>query len=119
MYQKLFLLYSSDVHGTSLRTMYHNCNEFSEQSGILLIKENTGNVLLFKIILFYIQIFGAIISELPKVCQHFFGQGNCCVFKYDPKCQFIQVFISFLFHSSRILNGLKETDILSKVILIV
>ncbi|KII69589.1 Oxidation resistance protein 1 [Thelohanellus kitauei] len=61
--------YSNDKHGTSMRTMYRNMTKFNDSPCILVVQDDQH------------QIFGAILSELPKVSNAYYGDGYCSLFK--------------------------------------
>ena len=66
------LVYSLNQHGVSLATLYARCKAFnSPQAGfVVIVKDREGN------------IFGAYLSDYPHVYPHYYGTGECFLFKF-------------------------------------
>ncbi|OLL25292.1 Oxidation resistance protein 1 [Neolecta irregularis DAH-3] len=65
------LIYSLDLHGVSLRTLYDKCQPFGgRRSGFLLVVKNLDG-----------EIFGAFSNERFKPFPHYFGNGECFLWK--------------------------------------
>jgi hypothetical protein len=66
------LVYSLDQHGVSLGTLYARAREYnSPQAGYVLIVKDRKDF-----------IFGAYLSHYPHVHPHYYGTGECFVFKF-------------------------------------
>ncbi|CAI9740294.1 Hypothetical predicted protein [Octopus vulgaris] len=66
------LIYSTDLHGFSLKTLYRDMTNY--ESPVLLTVRNTQS-----------QVFGALISCPLKVSDHFYGTGESFLFTFHPK----------------------------------
>ena len=66
------LVYSLDQHGVSLATLYSRSKSFnSPQAGfVVIVKDRRENV------------FGAYLSDYPHVHPHYYGTGECFLFKF-------------------------------------
>ena len=66
------LVYSLHQHGVSLATLYSRCKSFnSPQAGfVVIVKDRREN------------IFGAYLSDYPHVHHHYYGTGECFLFKF-------------------------------------
>ena len=66
------LVYSLDQHGVSLATLYARCKAYnSPQAGyVIIVKDRREN------------IFGAYVSDYPRVHSHYYGTGECFLFKF-------------------------------------
>jgi hypothetical protein len=66
------LVYSLDQHGVSLATLYSRSKAFnSPQAGfVVIVKDRRENV------------FGAYLSDYPHIHPHYYGNGECFVFKF-------------------------------------
>lgn len=66
------LVYSLDQHGVSLATLYSRSRSFnSPQAGfVVIVKDRQENV------------FGAYLSDYPHVHPHYYGTGECFLFKF-------------------------------------
>ncbi|KAF1743795.1 hypothetical protein MXB_3691, partial [Myxobolus squamalis] len=69
MMQPITIGYSTFVHGTSMRTLYQNMLKFKDSPSLLIIIDESE------------YTFGAILSCLPKISAHFYGNGECVLFK--------------------------------------
>ena len=87
------LVYSLDQHGVSLATLYSRCKSFnSPQAGfVVIVKDRRENV------------FGAYLSDYPHVHPHYYGTGQCFLFKFTRLSQSSQLNLSP--HSSSILHS--------------
>ena len=87
------LVYSLDQHGVSLATLYSRCKSFnSPQAGfVVIVKDRREN------------IFGAYLSDYPHVHPHYYGTGECFLFKFTRLSQSSQLYLSP--HSSSILHS--------------
>lgn len=65
------LIYSTDLHGFSLKTLYRDMANYD--SPVLLVVRSTRN-----------QVFGALISCPLKVSDHFYGTGESFLFSFYP-----------------------------------
>ncbi|KAL0479496.1 hypothetical protein AKO1_007666 [Acrasis kona] len=65
------LIYSTREHGTSLRSLYDHCKDRQEPC-VLIVQSSDSN------------IFGAFLSETPKVWDRYYGNGECFLFKLKP-----------------------------------
>lgn len=67
------LTYSLDQNGTTLSTLYSLCDQHRGRRGgfVLVGKDSGGNV------------FGAYLSEPPKPQPHYFGSGECFLWKAE------------------------------------
>lgn len=69
------LAYSLEAHGSSLRSLYNACAEVSlntQRSGYVLVirdSSSTGST------------FGAYLTDAPKPAQHYFGTGECFLWR--------------------------------------
>jgi len=63
------LVYSTAVHGISLKTLYRNTQNI-ETPVLLVIIDQEG------------QVFGAFLSDSPKVCEGYYGTGESMLFKF-------------------------------------
>ncbi|GAB1609098.1 oxidation resistance protein 1-like isoform X5 [Argonauta hians] len=66
------LIYSTDLHGFSLKTLYRDMANYD--SPVLLTVRNTQS-----------QVFGALISCPLKISDHFYGTGESFLFSFHPK----------------------------------
>jgi TLD len=66
------LVYSLDQHGVSLATLYSRCKSLnSPQAGfVVIVKDRRDN------------IFGAYLSDYPHVHPHYYGTGECFLYKF-------------------------------------
>ena len=66
------LVYSLDQHGVSLATLYARSRAYnSPQAGyVVIVKDRQEN------------IFGAYLSDFPHVHPHYYGTGECFLFKF-------------------------------------
>ena len=87
------LVYSLDQHGVSLATLYSRCKSFnSPQAGfVVIVKDRREN------------IFGAYLSDYPHVHPHYYGTGECFLFKFTQLPHSSQLNLSP--HSSSILHS--------------
>lgn len=67
------LVYSLDQHGVSLATLYARSKAFnSPQAGfIIAVKDRQEN------------IFGAYLSDYPHIHPHYYGTGECFLYKFS------------------------------------
>ncbi|ELU17867.1 hypothetical protein CAPTEDRAFT_218966 [Capitella teleta] len=65
------LVYSSDRHGFSLKTLYRNMNDID--SPILLVIKDTRD-----------HVFGGIVPCALKISDHFYGNGESFLFTFFP-----------------------------------
>lgn len=67
------LVYSLDQHGVSLSTLYARCKSLnSPQAGfVVIVRDRRDN------------IFGAYLSDYPHVHPHYYGTGECFLFKFS------------------------------------
>ncbi|MED6231974.1 Nuclear receptor coactivator 7 [Ataeniobius toweri] len=75
------LVYSTAVHGTSLRTLYRNMADL-DSPVLLVIKDMHKNV------------FGAFCSDPLRVSKYFYGTGKTFLFSFSPD---FQVGLDFIF----------------------
>ncbi|XP_053530687.1 nuclear receptor coactivator 7 isoform X1 [Ictalurus punctatus] len=68
------LVYSTDTHGTSLKTLYRNTAEI--QQPVLLLIQDTHN-----------QVFGAFSSDSFRVSDCCYGTGETFLFTFSPEFQ--------------------------------
>lgn len=90
------LVYSLDQDGASLGTLYKKCNAYEDAtraSFVLVVKDNDGGVSttlakietphfptrLICVELF--QLFGAYLSDIPRPQPHYFGNGECFLWR--------------------------------------
>ncbi|XP_076438147.1 TLD domain-containing protein 2-like [Babylonia areolata] len=69
---KWSLAYSTNLHGFSLKRLYREVARID--SPILLVLRDTENT-----------VFGAFLSEPPKLSDHFFGTGMCQLWTFKDK----------------------------------
>ena len=66
------LVYSLEQHGVSLATLYARCKAFnSPQTGYVVIVRDWKD-----------NVFGAFLTEYPHVHAHYYGTGECFLFKF-------------------------------------
>ena len=67
------LVYSLEQHGVSLATLYARSKSYnSPQSGfVVIVKDQRDNV------------FGAYLSDYPHIHPHYYGNGECFLFKFN------------------------------------
>lgn len=65
------LIYSLEQNGSTLSTLYGLCDEFRGKRGgfVLVVRDSTGGT------------FGAYLSEPPKPQPHYFGNGECFLWR--------------------------------------
>ncbi|KAF2130086.1 TLD-domain-containing protein [Dothidotthia symphoricarpi CBS 119687] len=65
------LIYSLEQNGVSLGTLYQNSEEYRGKRGgfVLVVKDGGGGV------------FGAYLSDAPRPSSHFFGNGECFLWR--------------------------------------
>ncbi|KAM9431809.1 nuclear receptor coactivator 7 isoform 1-T1 [Clarias gariepinus] len=66
------LVYSTEIHGTSLKTLYRNTAEI--QQPVLLLIQDTHN-----------QVFGAFSSDSFRVSNYCYGTGETFLFTFSPE----------------------------------
>lgn len=76
------LLYSFDQFGVSLTTLFNNCVESQQDPCVIAIRDNQGHV------------FGAYMSELPKVLPKYYGNGLSFLWRHDHERDLFKVFQS-------------------------
>lgn len=65
------LLYSLDQNGSTLSTLYSLCDKFrGKRGGFVVVVRDAGG-----------GVFGAYLSEAPKPQSHYFGSGECYLWK--------------------------------------
>jgi hypothetical protein len=67
------LVYSLEQHGVSLATLYARSKSFnSPQAGfVIIVRDQRDN------------IFGAYLSDYPHIYPHYYGNGECFLFKFN------------------------------------
>jgi len=71
------LVYSLDQHGVSLSTLYSRCKAFnSPHSGWVIIVRDRQE-----------SVFGAYLSHYPHIHPHYYGTGECFLFKFTLLAQ--------------------------------
>jgi TLD len=73
------LVYSTEQHGISIKTLFSNCSKY-KTAMILVIKDTLGSV------------FGAFLSEPPHLDKHYYGNGHCFLWKKKPASQGVSIF---------------------------
>uniref|UniRef100_A0A3Q2EGA6 Nuclear receptor coactivator 7-like n=3 Tax=Cyprinodon TaxID=28741 RepID=A0A3Q2EGA6_CYPVA len=68
------LVYSTAIHGTSLRTLYRNMADLD--SPVLLVIKDMNK-----------KVFGAFCSDPLKVSKYFYGTGETFLFSFNPDFQ--------------------------------
>ncbi|CAI6339100.1 unnamed protein product [Periconia digitata] len=65
------VIYSLEQNGVSLATLYQRAEEYRGKRGgfVLMVKDGSGGV------------FGAYLSDAPKPAPHFFGNGECFLWR--------------------------------------
>ncbi|KZF21829.1 TLD-domain-containing protein [Xylona heveae TC161] len=65
------LVYSLEQHGVSLTTLYKRCNEYrGKRCGfVLVVRDSSGGT------------FGAYLTEPPRPAPHYFGTGECFLWR--------------------------------------
>ncbi|XP_030626516.1 nuclear receptor coactivator 7 isoform X2 [Chanos chanos] len=66
------LVYSTVVHGTSLKTMYRNLSEL--ECPVLLVIKDMDN-----------QLFGAFSTHPFRVSEHYYGTGEAFLYTFNPE----------------------------------
>lgn len=61
--------YSTEIHGTSMKTLYRNMLEFKDSVSIFIVLDDQN------------YLFGAILSSIPRISNDFYGSGECALFK--------------------------------------
>lgn len=66
------LVYSLEQHGVSLATLYSRCKDFNTPRAgfVIIVRDRNEN------------IFGAYLSDYPHVHPHYYGTGECFLFKF-------------------------------------
>jgi hypothetical protein len=65
------LVYSLDQHGVSLATLYARCKAFNaSQAGFVIVVKDRKD-----------HVFGAYVSDYPHVHPHYYGTGECFLWK--------------------------------------
>lgn len=69
------LVYSSETHGFSLRTLYRNMQQWNEEISptLLVIKDTNG------------RLFGAVVNCPIRISEHFYGSGESLLFTFHPE----------------------------------
>ena len=65
------LIYSIEQNGSTLSTLYSLCDEYRGRRGgfVVVVRDSSGGV------------FGAYLSDAPKVQTHYFGSGECFLWR--------------------------------------
>lgn len=66
------LVYSTHLHGISLSTLYRNFQDY-DSPAVIIVKDETQ------------KVFGAFLSEPPRVSDGFFGNGESMLFTFDEQ----------------------------------
>ncbi|ESO01984.1 hypothetical protein HELRODRAFT_65810 [Helobdella robusta] len=66
------LVYSTEVHGRSLTTLYSRVKYSHDAENILVIKD------------FHQSIFGAFLTSSVRLSDRYYGNGECFLFSFQP-----------------------------------
>ncbi|ETN41312.1 uncharacterized protein HMPREF1541_03247 [Cyphellophora europaea CBS 101466] len=72
------LAYSLEVHGSSLRSLYDACERVSlntQRSGYVLVVRDSSSLGATG------SVFGAYLTDAPKPAQHYYGTGECFLWR--------------------------------------
>ncbi|KAF2096316.1 TLD-domain-containing protein, partial [Rhizodiscina lignyota] len=74
------LVYSLDQDGSSLATLYKRADDFRGKRGgfVLVVRDGSGNASCLNA---HISVFGSYLSDAPRPAPHFFGNGECFLWR--------------------------------------